>query len=598
MRLVATTMCGLFTGCMFAPDQVLLGRPGGDTGGGDGFIAQDPVMQSCKPMLTDYHAPIEPLRPPPALSGGNLGVMADGTVVVGDSDRDTIWVFPPTLDGHEEISLLPDDEPGRVIEGPPGHAFVVLRRAGQVAEVSVAPAQVVDRYDACAVPRGVAWDDASGVLFVACGEGVLVELTLGVGGVIRRTVVPVADDLRDVVRTNGGVWVSTFRRGELFEVTSSGEVYPLVKTAYASPLIQESPIQLGLSWRMIPDPSGVLVTRQIASKEITDDPCVVPEPLYGGGGGKPPPLRAVATVIRSLGGQTVDTGDFKQDLTDAVLPVDVARSGDEVAVVAAGVSAVFVLSQGNMTRIVLDGIPTAVGYSGSTLVAFVREPAQLIPIVNLMPGVPVKLSTSSVASTAFDLFHLANSAPVACASCHPEAGDDGNVWTLPEGRVRTPSLRGGISSTAPFHWLGEETTLDTLMLDIFSLRMGGLAQSPERTAALGRWLDAQPARQAPPLNTGAIARGAAIFQSPETGCMSCHSGSLGTNNTSVDVGTGERLQVPRLVELAYRAPFLHDGRAATLANRFGAMGGGDLHGHTSQLSPQEIDDLVTYLRSR
>jgi len=42
---------------------------------------------------------------------------------------------------------------------------------------------------------------------------------------------------------------------------------------------------------------------------------------------------------------------------------------------------------------------------------------------------------------------------------------------------------------------------------------------------------------------------------------------------------------------------MHDGCAATLRDRFGACGGGELHGHTSQLTPAQIDDLVAYLES-
>jgi hypothetical protein len=42
---------------------------------------------------------------------------------------------------------------------------------------------------------------------------------------------------------------------------------------------------------------------------------------------------------------------------------------------------------------------------------------------------------------------------------------------------------------------------------------------------------------------------------------------------------------------------MHDGCAAKLLDRFGACGGGDKHGHTSQLQPAQLADLVAYLRS-
>jgi cytochrome c peroxidase len=57
------------------------------------------------------------------------------------------------------------------------------------------------------------------------------------------------------------------------------------------------------------------------------------------------------------------------------------------------------------------------------------------------------------------------------------------------------------------------------------------------------------------------------------------------------------LQVPSLRAVSFRAPFMHDGCANTLADRFGTCGGGDKHGHTSQLSVGQRDDVVAYLES-
>ena len=88
------------------------------------------------------------------------------------------------------------------------------------------------------------------------------------------------------------------------------------------------------------------------------------------------------------------------------------------------------------------------------------------------------------------------------------------------------------------------------------------------------------------------------FESPGAACSSCHSGPKGTNNATVNVGTGASFQVPRLAEFAWRAPWFHDGRMGTLAARFDASSGGAAHGHVSQLTPGERADLLEYLRSR
>lgn len=83
------------------------------------------------------------------------------------------------------------------------------------------------------------------------------------------------------------------------------------------------------------------------------------------------------------------------------------------------------------------------------------------------------------------------------------------------------------------------------------------------------------------------------------GCADCHSGDLGTNNLTVDAGTGEPFQVPHLVGVAHRAPFFHDGCARTLRD---VLDGCDTHepgAHApSSLTDAQKDLLVAYLESR
>jgi hypothetical protein len=64
-----------------------------------------------------------------------------------------------------------------------------------------------------------------------------------------------------------------------------------------------------------------------------------------------------------------------------------------------------------------------------------------------------------------------------------------------------------------------------------------------------------------------------------------------------DVGTGEALQVPSLVNIAQRAPFMHTGCANTLRDRFDPACGGSKHGELAGLDAAQIDDLIAYLES-
>lgn len=205
-----------------------------------------------------------------------------------------------------------------------------------------------------------------------------------------------------------------------------------------------------------------------------------------------------------------------------------------------------------------------------------------------------------VGDVGHDLFHAATLAGVACASCHPEGGDDGRVWGFPGiGHRRTPSLRGGVMKTAPFHWDGDLGDLESLMREVFQRRMSGPGVTSFMVDRLGAWLDTIALVPASPAaDAAAVSRGEALFNAPSVGCADCHAGATFTNNQSVSVGTGGNFQVPPLTGLWIRAPYLHDGRASTLRARFADPScGGDLHGRTSHLTQPQRDDLVAFLET-
>jgi cytochrome c peroxidase len=110
----------------------------------------------------------------------------------------------------------------------------------------------------------------------------------------------------------------------------------------------------------------------------------------------------------------------------------------------------------------------------------------------------------------------------------------------------------------------------------------------------------------------AAARGKALFFSKEVGCASCHSGPYYTDSSLTkpyhlhDVGTGQDdpgekmgplYDTPTLLGVYRTAPYLHHGKAATLRDVLTTANKGDRHGHTSQLGPAELDDLVEFLKA-
>lgn len=247
---------------------------------------------------------------------------------------------------------------------------------------------------------------------------------------------------------------------------------------------------------------------------------------------------------------------------------------------------------------VVRGEPVAVAFDGAGAVLVqTREPAALF----LASGVRVDLSTESRADTGHTVFHGNAGGFVACASCHPEGSDDGRVWDFScEGRRRTQSLAVPLAGTEPFHWGGDMKSFSQIMSNVFIGRMSGPKLAPEQTDATFAWIDRHPRPVAAPAGEpAAVERGRVLFHDdPKLACATCHAGAKLTNNLNVDVGTGGAVQVPSLRGVGARAPFMHDGCAKTLADRFNpACGGGDKHGVTSGLTPTQIADLVSYMET-
>lgn len=87
-------------------------------------------------------------------------------------------------------------------------------------------------------------------------------------------------------------------------------------------------------------------------------------------------------------------------------------------------------------------------------------------------------------------------------------------------------------------------------------------------------------------------------------CVYCHSGPMGTNQTSFDVGTGKRTDLsgvfdtPQLTNIALTAPYLHDGSARSLEEIWTLYNPADRHGRTNDLTKDQLNDLIEYLKTR
>lgn len=592
--------------------------------------------------------------PPPPVSGGTLAVSETGTLAVAaDSDRDRVVIADLTSASVSGIvDLNRGDEPGRVVTAGESRAYVALRRGGAVAVIDLEEPRLLERLQLCSDPRGLALDESAGLLHVACAGGDLISISTEDGSLIRR--VNLGPDLRDVVVVEDGLMVSRFRSAEILRLDARGNVVGSTFPTNAMHTVlrdvedgdfgeREGVEQLlspSVAWRMVSNgQGGVVVLHQrgtLAAIEL---------PQSRGDGGSPygsGPL-GCSSIVQSAVTEVTADGEQRttRPLAAVALGVDLAVSPSNGNLLIANAG---LLDPGVPKPLDADGSPLiedrvagalnlidrvalqpvvavpdfqhdcAGGMAaspteqpvvsvavapGNLIVAQTRQPSQLILVSGSPEGSPsvIDLGGASVFDTGHELFHRDAGSGIACASCHPEGREDGRVWEFANvGKRRTQPLDAGLAGTQPFHWSGDLPGLSNLVDEVFVKRMGGAQQSDGRLAALQRWLFAleplEPLRSA---DDPGVMHGRELFESAGTECGTCHGG--GHEGSFQVREASEAFQVPSLVGIGHRAPFMHDGCAATLEARFDPACGGELHGRTSQLSKTELTDLVSYLQS-
>jgi len=197
-----------------------------------------------------------------------------------------------------------------------------------------------------------------------------------------------------------------------------------------------------------------------------------------------------------------------------------------------------------------------------------------------------------------DNHQLSAGGAMACSSCHAEVRADGLSWRLQGHNLQTPLLAGRLEGAHPFKWDGKDATLHSSLTNTVQ-RLGGSGITAQQALELADYLNTVPAPRKPTVaSVEAVRRGEALFASDATGCATCHSGPLMTDQQTYDLSTdlGE-VDTPSLVGLATSAPYYHDGSAATLTALL--RGNANVHGmgRISKLSDSEIGDLVDYLKT-
>jgi YVTN family beta-propeller protein len=213
---------------------------------------------------------------------------------------------------------------------------------------------------------------------------------------------------------------------------------------------------------------------------------------------------------------------------------------------------------------------------------------------------------------------------ISCSSCHIDSTFDGLTWDLePDGFGRDivdNKMLEGVKDTEPYKWNGGNPNLptecgprtekyfwraeqyDDLTLTDLVVYIRNMPTRPNRWKPYGSEM------------TPAQERGLALFtrKTDKFGkpiaeynrCSYCHSGPKGTNHKLFDVGTRKPtdnsgiLKSAPLTEIALTAPYLHDGLARTLEEIWTVFNPEDKHGRTNDLTKDELNDLIEYLRTR
>ena len=192
---------------------------------------------------------------------------------------------------------------------------------------------------------------------------------------------------------------------------------------------------------------------------------------------------------------------------------------------------------------------------------------------------------------------------ISCASCHgPDARVDGLNWDLLNDGIGDPIntkslLLAHRTPPSMSHAVREnaEAAVRAGLLHIL------FAQRPEsEAAAIDTYLKSLKPLPSPRLVDGKLSpaarRGKKLFVDAKVGCATCHPPGLYTTLKPYDVGAGP-LDTPTLIEIWRTAPYLHDGSALTLHDVLISANPNDKHGHTSQLSHSQVEDLVAFLES-
>jgi YVTN family beta-propeller protein len=237
---------------------------------------------------------------------------------------------------------------------------------------------------------------------------------------------------------------------------------------------------------------------------------------------------------------------------------------------------------------------------------------------------PKQLSVLRYGEQTFYTARYSFQGQIGCANCHIDSTFDGLAWDLePDGfgvDIVENKLLEGIKNVGPYKWNGGNPNLPTECGPRTEKYFWRSENFDDLTLAdlvvYIRSLRPRPNRWRLPNGelTPAEERGKGLFERAtdklgqpiplENRCSYCHIGAEGTDRQLSDVGTKKPtdrsglLKTPQLTNIGLMAPYLHDGSAPTLEEIWTVFNPQDKHGRTNDLTKDELNDLIEYLRTR
>jgi len=248
------------------------------------------------------------------------------------------------------------------------------------------------------------------------------------------------------------------------------------------------------------------------------------------------------------------------------------------------------------------------GYFSDTVEAVQLEPKPSAPVSTITLNDNLEMSIQRQGMMLFNNADLCFQQWQSCASCHPDARVDALNWDLMNDGLGNPK---NVKSMLLAHQTPPAMISGVRAAAEVAVRKGithiQFAVRPEEDAvAIDEFLKAMqpvtsPRRVAGGLSESAT-RGKQVFE--QANCAKCHPAPLYTDKLLHDVGSRSQydrrdtFDTPTLVEVWRTSPYMHDGHYVTMQDVFKeGRHGQENHGGKSNLTDEQIDDLVEYVLS-